>query len=61
MAVAEHGGERLLPRLKEDPAEKLPKSLMVMGGQVKVELPRRVVTIGVHVSFRFLLFDREGY
>lgn len=39
---------------RDDPAEKLPKSLEIMGGEVRLDRVKRVVTIGVHVSLLHL-------
>lgn len=50
------GKREEVPRMKDDPAERLPKSFETMG-EVLVPVTRRVrrvVTIGVHVSFRAL-------
>ncbi|KAK4701744.1 hypothetical protein P7C70_g4482, partial [Phenoliferia sp. Uapishka_3] len=38
-------------RMRDDPAERLPKSLEVMGEPVRIGAVRRVVTIGVHGWF----------
>lgn len=44
-------GKDLLVEMKNDPAERLPKALEVMGEAPRLDKVKRVVTIGIHGWF----------